>query len=110
MNLQPNPKSSHIEVRPASQEILATLTREAVSHSAIFVVYGMDVGTTLLLFNATSVGGKVVSSWPVEIQVFDALKLSPKYVTLLPTVIFQVHHCMYIVYVLSWSQRDESTR
>ena len=90
MNLQPNTKSAHIDVKPATPDFLYSLREDQTSHNAVFVVHGVDVGTTHLLFNATTTGGKVISSWPMEIQIFDALKLSPKYVTLLPTAIFQV--------------------
>lgn len=92
MKLQPNPKTPHIKVTPASNDIISKLRPDQTSHSAVFVVHGVTVGTTHLMFNATTVGGKVISSWPSEIQVFDALKLSPEYVTLLPTALFQVSH------------------
>ena len=89
MNLQANPKSSHITVTPASNKILTKLSHDQISHSAVYVVTGVAVGTAHLLFNATS-HGRVVSSWPKEVQVFDALQLSPKHITLLPSAIFQV--------------------
>ena len=101
MKLQANPKSTHIKVIPAPDDVLSKLRPDQTSHSAVYVVHGVTVGTTHLMFNATTVGGKVISSWPSEIQVFDALKLSPKYITLLPTAVFQVSHnvvfylCMY---------------
>ena len=99
MNLLANPKSSHITVNPASNQITARLPRDQTSHSAIFEVHGVAVGTTLLVFNATSSGGRVISSWPREVQVFDALQLFPEYITLLPTATFQVgvldkHMCL----------------
>ena len=90
MKLQPNPKTAHIKVTAASDDVISKLRPDQVSHSAVFVVHGVTVGTTHLMFNATTVGGKVISSWPSEIQVFDALKLSPEYITLLPTATFQV--------------------
>ena len=96
MKLQANPKTAHIKVTSASEEFLSKLRPDQTSHSAVYVVHGVTVGTTHLMFNATTVGGKVISSWPSEIQVFDALKLSPKYITLLPTAVFQVSY--------KWSQ------
>ena len=90
MKLQANPKTAHIRVKPAPDEVLSKLRPDQTSHSAVFVVHGVTVGTTHLMFNATTVGGKVISSWPSEIQVFDSLKLSPEYITLLPTAVFQV--------------------
>ena len=99
MNLQPNPKTAHIEVKPASRNVLAKLTEEQALYSSVFIVQGITVGTTHLVFNATSAAGKVVSSWPAEIQIFDALKLSPKYITLLPTATFQVGICVMLPYV-----------
>ena len=92
MKLQANPKSTHIKVIPAPDDVLSKLRPDQTSHSAVYVVHGVTVGTTHLMFNATTVGGKVISSWPSEIQVFDALKLSPEYITLLPTAVFQVSH------------------
>ena len=95
MKLQANPKSTHIKVIPAPDDVLSKLHPDQTSHSAVYVVHGVTVGTTHLMFNATAVGGKVISSWPSEIQVFDALKLSPEYITLLPTAVFQVSYdCM----------------
>ena len=90
MRLQANPKTTHIRVSPAPDEVISKLRPDQTSHSAVFVVHGVTMGTTHLMFNATTVGGKVISSWPSEIQVFDALKLSPDYITLLPTAVFQV--------------------
>ena len=90
MKLQANPKSAHIRVTSAPDELLSKLRPDQTSHSAVYVVRGITVGTTHLMFNATTVGAKVISSWPSEIQVFDALKLSPEYITLLPTAVFQV--------------------
>lgn len=100
MKLQANPKTAHIRVKPAPDEVLSKLRPDQTSHSAVFVVHGITVGTTHLIFNATSVGGKVISSWPSEIQVFDSLKLSPEYITLLPTAVFQVSWwCVTVVYM-----------
>ena len=96
MHLQPNPKTAHIEVKPASPNVLAKLTEDQVLERSVFVVQGITVGTTHLVFNATTTSGKVVSSWPTEIQVFDALKLSPKYIILLPTATFQVSVCVML--------------
>ena len=90
MRLQANPKSTHIKVTPAPDSVFSDLHPDQTSHSAVYVVHGLTVGTTHLMFNATTVGGKVVTSWPSEIQVFDALKLSSKFITLLPTAVFQV--------------------
>ncbi len=89
MNLQANPKSSHIKVIPASNQILSTLSPDQTSHSAVYQVTGVAVGTAHLLFNATS-NSRVLSSWPKEVQVFDALQLFPEHITLLPTATFQV--------------------
>ena len=98
MKLQANPKTAHIRVKPAPDELLSKLRPDQTSHSAVFVVHGVTVGTTHLMFNATTVGGKVISSWPGEIQVFDSLKLSPEYITLLPTAVFQVScYCILIL-------------
>ena len=101
MKLQANPKSTHIKVIPAPDEVLSKLRPDQTSHSAVYMVHGVTVGTTHLMFNATTVGGKVISSWPSEIQVFDALKLSPKYITLLPTAVFQVSHSVVCYMYLS---------
>ena len=90
MHLQPNPHTAHIEVKPATRNVLARLTEDQVLYSSVFVVEGITVGNTRLMFNATTAAGKFVSSWPAEIQVYDGLKLSPKYITLLPTATFQV--------------------
>lgn len=89
MNLQANPKSPHITVVPASNQILSKLSHDQISHSAVYVVTGIAVGTAHLLFNASS-NGRVISSWPKEVQVFDALQLFPEHVTLLSTASFQV--------------------
>ena len=96
MHLQPNPKSALIEVKPASPNVLAKLSEDQILERSVFVVQGITVGTTHLVFNATTTSGKVVSSWPTEIQVFDALKLSPKYIILLPTATFQVSVCVML--------------
>lgn len=90
MNLLANPKTAHVEVKPASDSILSTLKEDEVSHAAIFVVTGVVIGTTYLNFNATTSSGRSVQSQPEEIQVFEALKLSPSYITLVPTATFQV--------------------
>ena len=92
MKLQANPKSTHIEVVLAPDDVISKLRPDQTSHSAVYVVHGVTVGTTHLMFNATTLSGKVISSWPSEIQVFDALKLLPEYITLLPTAVFQVSH------------------
>ena len=55
-----------------------------------YIVEGVLVGSTYLLFNATASDGQVISSRPKEIQVFAPLKLTPETITLLPTAIFQV--------------------
>ncbi len=89
MKLQANPKSLHITVTLASNQILSKLSPDQISHSAVYVVTGVAVGTAHLLFNATS-HDRVISSWPKEIQVFDALRLFPEDVTLLPTASFEV--------------------
>ena len=60
------------------------------ARSVCYTVEGVSVGSTYLIFNATSSDGTVVASKPSEIQVFAPLKLSPDYITLLPTAIFQV--------------------
>ena len=96
MHLQPNPKTAHIEVKPASSNVFAKLTEDQILERSVFVVQGITVGTTHLMFNATTTAGKVVSSWPSEIQVFDALKLSPKHITLLPAATFQVNVCVML--------------
>ena len=83
MQLQSNPKSHHIETTP--------VTLETTSHDSVFTVLGQAVGHTHLVFNVTSPTGHVISSNPAAIQVFDALRLSPKYIVLLPTATFQVH-------------------
>ena len=90
MNLQANPKSSHISVSPASNQILSRLSHDQISHSAVYEVTGVAVGTAHLVFNATGTSGRILSSWPREIQVFDTLQLFPKHITLLPTATFQV--------------------
>lgn len=90
MNLQANPKSSHFTVNRAANQIVARLPPNRTSHSAVFEVLGVAVGTAHLVFNATSPGGKVISSWPHELQVFDALQLLPEYVALLPMAVFEV--------------------
>ena len=102
MKLQANPKTAHIKVSPAADDVLSKLRPDQTSHSAVFVVHGVTVGTTHLMFNATTVGGKIISSWPSEIQVFDALKLLPEYITLLPTAMFQVCVCKHTVHVHVW--------
>ena len=90
MNLQANPRSPHITVTPASNQILSSLSRDRTSHSVVYEVTGVAVGTAQLVFNATTTSGRVISSLPREIQVFDALQLLPKRITLLPTATFQV--------------------
>ena len=100
MKLQANPKSTHIRVIPAPDEVISKLHPDQTSHSGVYVVHGVTVGTTHLMFNATTMDGKVISSWPSEIQVFDALKLSPKYITLLPTAMFQVSYNFLSLYTV----------
>ena len=97
MNLQANPRSSHITVTPASNQILSSLSRDRTSHSAVYEVTGVAVGTAQLVFNATTTSGRVISSLPREIQVFDALQLLPKHITLIPTATFQVAYHMYFI-------------
>ena len=84
MQLQSNPKSHHIETTPVTVET-------AWLHDSVFTVLGQAVGHTHLVFNVTSPTGHVISSNPAAIQVFDALRLSPKNIILLPTATFQVH-------------------
>ncbi|KAL5479756.1 hypothetical protein EMCRGX_G023329 [Ephydatia muelleri] len=90
MNLLPYTKSSYIDVRPATAQVLSTVPAEQLADSAVFVVEGVDVGSAHLTFNATLASKKVISSWPAEIQVFAPLKMIPKYITLLPTTTFQI--------------------
>ena len=90
MNLQPYPKTSHISVSPTSQRNMATSLDEEEAYNMCYVVEGVLVGSTYLLFNATASDGQVISSRPKEIQVFAPLKLTPETITLLPTAIFQV--------------------
>lgn len=89
MHLQPYVKSSHISVFPTTQLDSATPPSET-ARSICYTVEGVSVGSTYLLFNATSSDGTVVSSKPNEIQVFAPLKLSPDSITLLPSAVFQV--------------------
>ena len=91
MNLQPNPKSRHIEVQTdVPMETVKSHDPELLEYSSVFNIYGALVGHTHLLFNVTTPTGQVISSPPVAIQVFDALSLTPEYLILLPTATFQV--------------------
>ena len=83
MQLQSNPKSHHIETTPVAMET-------TWSYDSVFTVLGQAVGHTHLVFNVSSPTGHVISSTPAAVQVFDALKLSPKSIILLPTATFQV--------------------
>ncbi|XP_019850460.1 PREDICTED: nuclear pore membrane glycoprotein 210-like [Amphimedon queenslandica] len=104
MKLQSNLKTDNIEIKPASESLLATLPANETDVSSVFVIKGITMGTAILLFNATTTAGKVISSPPVEIQVFDALKLDPTNITLIPTATYQImssggpHHKTDIVY------------
>ena len=91
MQLQSNPKSHHIETNPVSLDTAQSHDLDQMSHDSVFNVVGRAVGHTHLVFNVTSPTGHVISSSPASVQVFDALKLSPKYIILLPTATFQVH-------------------
>ena len=59
MHLQPNPKTAHIEAKPASPNVLAKLTEDQILETSVFVVQGITVGTTHLMFNATTTAGKL---------------------------------------------------
>eukprot|EP00731_Ephydatia_muelleri_P025269 Em0017g352a len=71
MNLLPYTKSSYIDVRPATAQVLSTVPAEQLVDSAVFVVEGVDVGSAHLTFNATLASKKVISSWPAEIQILS---------------------------------------
>ena len=88
MQLQANPKSHHIE---ASSVAMDTTKSPDPNYSSVFDVMGKAIGHTHLVMNVTSPKGHVISSPPTAIQVFDALKLTPKHITLVPTATFQVH-------------------
>jgi hypothetical protein len=90
MKLQAYPKTSHISVNPSSQGDPTVPLSEEDVFNMCYVVEGVSVGSTYLLFNATTPDGQVISSKPKEIQVFAPLKLLPEIVTLLPTAVFQV--------------------
>ena len=98
MQLQSNPKSHHIETEstPVSTEI--PQSHDLLALSSVFTVLGKAVGHTHLIFNVTTPTGHVISSTPAAIQVFDALKLSPKHIILLPTATFQV--CTWMVWFM----------
>ena len=99
MQLQANPKSHHIET---SSVALETAKSPDPNYSSGFEVMGKAIGHTHLVFNVTSPTGHVISSPPAAIQVFDALKLTPKHITLVPTATFQVYTLSYIVEHLPW--------
>lgn len=101
MQLQSNPKSHHIETNPVTMDTV-TQSHDLVAYSSVFDVLGRAVGHTHLIFNVTSPTGHVISSTPAAIQVFDALKLSPKHIVLLPTATFQVPYYISI-YVCIYS-------
>ena len=91
MRLQANPKSSHIETEEVvSTEILESFDPALLDHSSVFSVLGRVVGHTLLVFNVTIPTMNVIPSTPAAVQVFDALRLSPRHIILLPTATFQV--------------------
>ena len=87
MQLQANPKSHHIETSAVAMD---TAKSPDPTYNSVFDVMGKAIGHTHLVFNVTSPTGHVTSSHPAAIQVFDALKLTPKYITLVPTATFQV--------------------
>ena len=89
MQLQANPKSHHIDTSPVALDTTKSHDPH-VSFSSVFDIVGRAIGHTHLLFNVTSPSGHVISSNPVAIQVFDALKLTPKHIVLVPTATFQV--------------------
>ena len=89
MNLQACPKTFHITVHPIHSD-QAPLEGSWPPNSVCYKVEGVAVGTAYLAFNTTTVEGRVISSPPKEIQVFDPLNLQPDNITLLPTATFQV--------------------
>lgn len=90
MNLRSYVKSSNIAIHPSLEKDLSALPVWTSHSSTCYTVEGVSVGSTYLIFNATTREGKVVASQPKEIQVFDPLNLLPENVTLIPTATFQV--------------------
>ncbi len=90
MNLQANPKTFHIAVHPINSDQPPLDEGSWPPNSACYMVEGVAVGAAYLSFNATTAEGRVISSPPKEIQVFDPLNLQPENITLLPTSTFQV--------------------
>ena len=78
------PKTSHIAVSPVDPPSPTDI------YNVCYTVEGVAVGSTYLMFNATTADGQVISSRPREIQVFAPLQLMPETITLLPTATFQV--------------------
>ncbi len=56
--------------RLASDGAINRLPVSETSISSVYVVKGVTMGTALLLYNATVATGKVITSWPAEIQVY----------------------------------------
>ena len=55
--------------RPATNGDVSRLPASETSISLVYVVEGVTMGMALLLYNATVTTGKVITSWPAEIQV-----------------------------------------
>jgi hypothetical protein len=91
MKLLPNPKTDHISVKVGSKPLISKLPPNVTIDSSIYVIEGLSIGIGVIIFNATMLTGKVISSPPIEIQVYDALSLMPKVITLVPTAVFQIH-------------------
>jgi len=103
MNLQANPKTFHIAVSPASPEHDHPEAESWPADSACYRVEGVAVGVAYLAFNATTAEGRVISSSPKEIQIFDPLDLDPDNITLVPTSTFQVGGTSFDYYCQVWS-------
>lgn len=57
--------------RAATDVAVKRIPTSELSISSVYVVEGVTMGMALLLYNATVTTGKVVTSWPAEIQVMD---------------------------------------
>ena len=57
--------------RLAPDDSLQSFSSEQLDDSSVYEIKGVAMGTALLLFNVTTTTGKVVSSWPAEIQVLS---------------------------------------
>lgn len=81
-----------ISVSLAPSSYRKSLTEEQLKYNSVYLVTGKTVGLTHLTFNATCSSGKIITSRPQEILVFDPLSLNPKLIVLLIGCVYHIQY------------------